>query len=282
MEHELRKAVEEVAAAAKGLNLDIILVGALMAEVTPEIEADYPRFRRTNDADFGFYVKDWAAYGKMRDELLRRGFTLNRHIEHRLDCGGAIVDLIPYGDRIAPGGKLTWPKSEIEMMVTGFDEVCAAARASASLKGFPVPVITVPGFALLKIIAYLDRKSQGRDKYKDDAKDIEYWLLNYAGGVKDDRRFGLVKKPGLKHEDYGTAGAVLLGREVGALASKEAAAYIERFLKESEDRYSSFVNLLTAGLTAEAFDGKCDEVLALLAAFKKGYQHALKSRSQRE
>lgn len=80
----------------------------------------------------------------------------------------------------------------MEMTVTGFDEVCAAARKAISSRDFPVPVITVPGFVLLKIIAYLDRKDRGRDKHKDDATDIEYWLRNYAGGTRDERRFDLV------------------------------------------------------------------------------------------
>lgn len=174
MESELKKTVQEVANAAADLTLDIVLVGALMGEVTPEIEADYPRFRRTNDADFGLYVGDWATYNKLRDELLRREFKPEPHIEHRLKRGNALVDLIPYGSQIAPDGKLTWPESELEMTVTGFDEACAAARKSASSKAFPVPVITVPGFVLLKVIAYLDRKSQGGNKHKDDAEDLEY------------------------------------------------------------------------------------------------------------
>lgn len=272
MESDLKKAVEEVAAVAAELKLDIALVGALMGEVTPEIEADYPRFRRTNDADFGICVKDWPTFKRLRDELLGRKFKPDAHIEHRLHRGDAMVDLIPYGTRIAPGGRLVWPESEFKMTVTGFEEACAAARESVSSTAFPVPVITVPGFILLKVIAYLDRKSQGRDKYRDDAKDIAYWLHNYAGGAQDKRRFELANEPELSHEDYDTAGAVLLGREVGALASAEAAAFVDRFLRESEDRYSPFIDLIAAGSLDEAADKKRDEGLALLAAFKKGYQ----------
>ncbi len=271
MESELKRAVEEVARAAEGLKVDIVLVGALMGEVTPEIEADYPRFRRTNDADFGIHVGDWTTYNKLRDELLRRAFTPEPRIEHRLRRGHALVDLIPYGPQIAPGGKLTWPESEFEMTVTGFEEVCAAARKSAPSKEFPVRVITVPGFVLLKVIAYLERKSQGREKHKNDAKDIEYWLRNYAGGTGDERRFGLVKAIDPAHDEYETAGAVLLGKEVGALASTESAAYVNRFLRDSDDRYSPFMDILAAGVIDEAADTRRDEGLALLAAFRRGF-----------
>jgi len=154
MESELQKAVQEVTDAAKALNIDIVLVGALMSEFTPEIEADYPQFRRTNDADFAFTTHDWSAYKKLREALLKKDFKPDTHIEHRLHLGAAMVDLIPYGPQIAPGGKLSWPESEFEMTVTGFDEACATARKSEGVKAAPMMVITVPGFVLLKIIAY--------------------------------------------------------------------------------------------------------------------------------
>ncbi|MBI5210133.1 MAG: hypothetical protein HY927_09210 [Elusimicrobia bacterium] len=276
MERELKRAVQEVADAAKVLNLDIVLVGALMSEFSPEIEADYPRFRRTNDADFAIHMRDWPTYKKLRAALLAKEFKPNPKIEHRLHLGTAMVDLIPYGSKIAPYGKLTWPESELQMTVTGFDEVCAAARRSASVKDAPIPVITVPGFVLLKIIAYLDRKERGGDKYKDDARDIAYWLQNYAGGTNDERRFGLAKEPGFAGQDYETAGAVLLGKEVRALASAAAAAHVDRFLQQSQDRYSPFIDALAAGMTDGSANKKRDEGVALLTAFGKGYQHARK------
>ncbi|MBI2070038.1 MAG: hypothetical protein HYT79_05490 [Elusimicrobia bacterium] len=272
MDKALKKAVEEVCGAAESLKLDIVLVGALMAEFTPEMGSDYPRFRRTNDADFGVYVRDWPTYQKFHEELMKRDFKPNPRIEHRLHLGTAMVDLIPYGREIAPDGKITWPKSELEMSVLGFDEVCAAARKAASEKELPVPVITVSGFVLLKVIAYLERKARNDAKRRDDARDIEYWLHNYAGGIKDDRRFDLAGKPGLVHEDYETAGAALLGREVRALASSDAAAYVERLLKESEDPDSPFMDALAAGFLEESADKKRAEGRALLAAFKKGFQ----------
>jgi len=272
MDSELKEAIRDVCRAAEGLKLDIILVGALMAELTPEISPDYPRFRRTNDADFGVYVRDWPTYRKLREELLGRKFSPNPKIEHRLSRGTAIVDLIPYGSQIAPHGKVVWPESGFEMTVAGFDEVCAAALKVALGNGFSVPVITVPGFVLLKIIAYLERKAQGGGKYKDDARDIEYWLRNYASGTEDERRFYLAREPDFAQQDYETAGAVLLGLEVRGLTSSKAAVYVGRFIQESEDPDSHFMDILAGGLIDDAADKKRAEGLALLAAFKKGFQ----------
>lgn len=271
MESELKGTVKEVCSAAEKLEIKIVLVGALMAQFTPEIGADYPRFRGTNDADFGVSVRDWETFKKLRDELIACRFKLNPKIEHRLHRDSTMVDLIPYGAQIAPDGKLTWPESGFEMTVTGFDEACAAARKAGKSNDPPLPVITVPGFVLLKIIAFLDRRARQDPKHRDDGKDLEYWLRNFASGADDARRFDLSGQQGLTHPDYETAGAVLLGMEVRRLASPAASAYVERFMKESEDLYSPFMDALAAGQSEEAADKKRRDGLALLSAFKRGY-----------
>lgn len=274
MEDELEETVRVVCSAAEKLEIEVVLVGALMARFSPEIGADYPKFRGTNDADFGVSVRDWEAFGKLHGELVARGFRADPKIEHRLHRGAAMADLIPYGARIAPEGKLTWPGSGFEMTVVGFEEVCAAANEAAQSSNSPLPVITVPGFVLLKIIAYLERKARQDPKHRDDARDIEYWLLNFASGADDARRFDLAGKPGFEPQEYETAGAALLGIEVSALASPEAAAYVDRFAKESEDLYSPFMDALAAGRFEEAADKKRRDGLALLAAFKKSLRLA--------
>lgn len=270
MEPEVKSAVEEVARAAGDAGVGVVLVGALMAEFSSDLGADFPPFRRTNDADFAVYVRDWKTYKKLHDELVQRDFKPNPKIEHRLNRGAAMVDLIPYGPQIAPDGKLTWPQSGFEMTVTGFDEVCAAAQKAAGSKDSPVPVITAPGFLLLKVIAFLDRKERHDPKHRDDARDIEYWLRHYASGTEDPRRFDLAKETGLRHEDYETAGAALLGIAVGKLASPEAAACVERFLAEAGDLYSPFIDILASA----AGEAKRNDALALLEAFGKGFRHA--------
>ncbi len=203
MESELKEMVREVCSAAEKLKINVVLVGALMAQYTPELGADYPKFRGTNDADFGVSVRNWEDYKKLYDELIERKFNANPKFEHRLCRGATMVDLIPYGSQIAPDGKLTWPESGFEMTVTGFDEVCAAARKAGEANDPPLPVITVPGFALLKIIAFFDRKARRDPKHRDDGKDIEYWLRNFASGTEDTRRFDLAGQADLKHEYYG-------------------------------------------------------------------------------
>lgn len=274
MEDELKAAVLDVCSAAEKLEIRVVLVGALIAQFSSEIGADYPKFRGTNDADFAVSVRDWESYKKLYDELKARGFKPNPKIEHRLHRGTTMVDLIPYGSQIAPDGKLSWPESGMTMSVVGFDEVCAAAHTAAESKAPPVPVIAAPGFVLLKIISYLERKEQGHVKYRDDGRDIAYWLRNYASGTHDGRRYDLAGRQDLNHEDYETAGAVLIGVEVGQLASPGAAGYVERFMKDSAAEFSPFMDTLAAGQFEKEANKKRREGVALLNAFTKGYQHA--------
>ena len=110
MEPDLAKTVEEVRRTAEAVGCKISLVGALVFEFSPEFP-DSLRFRRTNDADFAVFVRDWAAFAVLKDALLKSEFKNDNKTEHRLHRGTTQIDLIPYGPKVAPAGKLTWPES---------------------------------------------------------------------------------------------------------------------------------------------------------------------------
>ena len=271
MHRDLHDAIATVCEAAEDARMRIVLVGALASALAAEEESGCPAFRATNDSDFAVPVRNWEAYRALRDALTR-AFTRDPQIEHRLHRGPAVVDLIPYGRHIAPSGTLTWPESGFEMTVVGFDEACSAApRAAGNL---PVPVITVPGFVLLKIVAFLDRQGRHDPKHGDDARDIAFWLRHFASGSQDARRFDLGHVIGPAHDDYDTAGAVLLGMDVGTLASVEAGGYVARLFECSVDPCSAFADALARGQFPETAESTRLQAVRLLAAFEKGYRHA--------
>ena len=275
MESELEEVVLEVFRTADNLGIKCVLVGALTSELSPEVGPDYPPFRRTNDADFAVHVPDWTSFNNLRARLIELRFTQHPKIEHRLLRGSVLVDLIPYGEGVAPRGKLHWPKSEFEMNVVGFKEVCAAANDQVKAGGPKVPVITTPGFVLLKIIAFLDRKARQEIKYQDDARDVLYWLTNYASGAADPRRFDAAAKMGGETVDYAAAGAALLGLEVGQLASQAAGEVVGEFLQGSEDLYSPFMDVTASRAFDEDTEKKARQAtLDLLKAFARGYRRA--------
>lgn len=279
MTEELRNSVVEVHATAEALGIRAVLVGALIMEFTTEIKAGYPAYRRTNDADFAVCVKDWTSFDQLRAKLKEKGYTQHSKIEHRLLKGPVIVDLIPYGDAVAKEGSVSWPESEFTMTVIGFDEVCAAV-APAVRSGMPsIPVIGVPGFVLLKIIAFQDRLARSDPKHRNDAEHIDYWLENYASiSDSDMRRFDFAEKMRWKDLEAAVAGAALLGSEVGTLASSAAAERLLQFLKDSLDPNSPYVDALLRGgrgfLAEEDLKGRVEDVLSKLSAFQRGFRAA--------
>ncbi|OGS50251.1 MAG: hypothetical protein A3J79_03715 [Elusimicrobia bacterium RIFOXYB2_FULL_62_6] len=275
MDSKLKKAVLEVHRTAEVLGIKSVLIGALISELSPEVGADYPAFRRTNDADFALPVPDWESFRKIRSALTAKDFKQHPKIERRLLRGEVMVDLIPYGEKVAPAGRLRWPDSEFEMNVIGFKEVCEAASAKVR-KGAPVvPIISVPGFVLLKIVAFLDRRERQDARYRNDAVDALYWFEHYASGAEDPRRFDAAARIGGEPIDYAAAGAALLGLEVGQLASKVAGEAVVGFLEESQDPYSPFMDAAAGrGLDEDADKKKRAATLELLKAFARGYERA--------
>lgn len=255
--------------------MDVVLVGGLVAEFTTEINESSPPFPRTRDADFAFRAIDWPQFQKLKEALVKQlGFLPDTRVEHRLSKEDVLVDLIPYGPGIAPTGTLVWPGSKNEFNVVGFDEACAVAE-KAKKPGAPhVTILTIPGFVLLKIIAFLDRKEQNSPKHKNDAEGIYYWLKNYAD---DERRFTVPKGEGPQEQPYMTAGAVLLGIELNRLTSAKAAPFIERFLSEATLPENSFIDAVASERYGEWSERIREELPPLIAAFKRGYRFGKES-----
>lgn len=278
MTPELLKAVVDVNAVAMELDIKVVLVGALMMEFTAEIRPDYPQPKRTNDADFAAFVKDWEAFDRLRAALEAKGYVRAPRVEHRLINAEAAVllDLIPVGGGVTNDGKIIWPESKFEMTVIGFEEVCTAV-ATEVRAGLPkVPVITVPGFALLKIIAFQDRFEEGNIKYQNDVEHLAYWFEHYASiGEQDDRRFDFIERTGWRDLDINAAGAALLGAEVRKLCSTQARERAEKFFAEVIDSHSAFVETLLrlkrSTYSTEGLEKLRGEVVEWLKAFKRGY-----------
>ena len=103
--------------------------------------------------------------------------------------------------------------------------------------GLSVRVVTVPGFVLLKIAAFLDRHGRGDQKHRDDAGDIDFWLRNYDSSDE-------TKRYEVKNLEYELAGAGLLGDDIRRLASEECAGFIRDFLDGHRGAESPFMDIV--------------------------------------
>jgi predicted nucleotidyltransferase len=105
------------------------------------------------------------------------------------------------------------------MNVAGYREAFAAAQEVEVSTGFVVRVASLPGLAILKLFAWVDRGA----KDPKDALDLVTLLRSYAEAGNEDRLFG--EEIGLFEAlgyDMDLAGPRLLGKDAARVATTEA------------------------------------------------------------
>jgi predicted nucleotidyltransferase len=194
--------------------------------------------RATRDIDFGIAVENWDRFALLKERLVESGgFTSDRRALQRLTysdraAGFAIpVDLIPFRGVTAADGTIEWPPSrDVVMNVAGFEEALASSIPIQIEKNLIVPVASIPGLMILKLVAWSDR---GRETDKD-AADIYRLLTAYADANTDrlyENEMDLLETVGF---DMQWAGAELLGRDVAHLCAPAARTLIQSVLESEQ------------------------------------------------
>ncbi|MCR4376412.1 MAG: hypothetical protein NUW22_16350 [Acidobacteria bacterium] len=205
--------LETVTALIDGLehaSVRYCLIGALV----PELLLKTPPPRQTNDADAVVQVETLEDFERVKSvlELKPYGFTRTRG-PFRLERGAGRIDVLPYSETLAPGGLLRIPPSAPYNML-GFDKVHVAQTRVTIDGGRTVPLVTIPLYALLKIVAYSDRRETR------DPAGVLHCLLFYE--EDSDRLYGAEHKGALI--DFDAASAYLLGLDGRDLVDAPLAA----------------------------------------------------------
>ena len=174
----------------------------------------------------------------------------------------AEIDLIPYGITSGPDEVLVWLKSGNEMNLTGFSEVFEHAVLIEIVKGLTLPVIPLWLFAVLKILAYLDRK------FPRDLRDLVYVLEHYESLGNGARRFEVVGAVGGVR--YEIAGAQLLGTDIRAKVSSKALIMVRGFVAQITDEYHHVINTALREEPSLVSDRRRTFVYQLIQAFQLG------------
>lgn len=129
--------------------------------------------RATRDIDFGFAVEDWRQFERFKKDLTATGqFRAHPHALQRLlfqssESVEIPVDLIPFGGVTLADNTIAWPPHrDVVMNVSGFEEALASSVAIALDSDLTVRVASIPGLAVLKLVAWSDR---GKTTNKDAA-----------------------------------------------------------------------------------------------------------------
>jgi predicted nucleotidyltransferase len=223
--HVIRAVTKE----AEDASTDYMLVGATARDILMTHVFDVPAARATYDVDFAVAVASWEQFELLKNALASLpGFTLHDTSQQRLyykdgpDGLSYPIDLVPFGGVTSGAREIVWPPDmEVVMNVIGYEEVLAAAEIVEFAPGLAARVASLPGLAVLKLIAWSDR---GRGNPKD-AHDLLHLMSNYDAAGNEERLYG-VEYALLETADHdpGLAGACLLGRDVARFVNAETLA----------------------------------------------------------
>jgi predicted nucleotidyltransferase len=226
--------------------------------------------RTTTDWDFAVELESWRGFRELRAALIAKGGFAPEGPEHGLrHRRGSRLDLVPYGNIATPDGELCWPSGNT-MSVIGLAECAPRAGTIALSEGLSIHVASIPSIALLKLLAYVDRRN---DAIVKDVQDF-YWLAQrYADACDPLRPFDdlgdHLREDRLLTED---AGAWLLGVDVARQHEERSLRPLRGVLEEFGSTDSRVVADILSSLAAQHVTGKDSglNVCRKLVAFRNG------------
>ncbi|MFZ2632284.1 MAG: hypothetical protein WA017_17465 [Desulfosalsimonadaceae bacterium] len=249
--------------------MDFFVVGALVRILILEHYYHISTGVATLDIDIAITVADWSHYEKLRNSLIFAGpFTPDPKVYHRLWFKNRNpVDLIPFGAVETSAGVIRWPPDQsIEMNVTGFQDALNDAILVHLSDKLDVRFVSLPGMAVLKLIAWRERHSEFPTK---DAVDIATLLKYYPEAGNDERMFAqhadLMETADF---DFEMAGARMLGRDMAKIMCSQTKKAVLEILEfhTDPDRNDGLIQAITIWLPGKNYE----KAMKLLHKLKLG------------
>jgi predicted nucleotidyltransferase len=262
-EHRALLHVMERVAAAVGLRY--FVVGATARDILMYHLHGLPINRASPDIDFAMAIESWDTFERVKASLLSEaGFRSDSKIIHRLHFSppagdGFPIDLVPFGGVEATPRTVAWPPDmKIVMNVAGYAEALESAVKVRIDEQFVIPVASIPGLAITKLIAWLDR---GHINAKD-AVDFRYLIENYADAGNLDRLYG-EEAILFAACDYVVerAGPRLLGFDIASIASGQCKEQIAAILTTPAGRDRLIVGMLQGAVQHDDAYGRLQDCL---------------------
>jgi len=267
--------IREVVHVAEGQGLRLFIVGAQARDLSLQYAYDLPIQRATNDIDFGVIVESWDEFTRLRDALIAsEKFQAHKTMRQRLAHeSGLLIDLVPFGDLEEPSGQIAWPPDfSIVMSTVGFREAYDNSITVRIADDLVVKVASLAGLALMKIVAWDDRR------FERDAQDIGLIMKHYLNTGNEDRVYS---EQGDSFDllnddfDYDKASARMLGRDLVRLLNVSSRPIVERVLVETTEETGAAA-LVTAMVRSNAnYHGDFELALSMLAELRRGISESL-------
>lgn len=228
------RTIRDVAGACSALSIPFFLVGAFARDLLLEMRHGLKAQRATNDVDFGIRVRGWEQFEALKRALTGTDrYSPDPNKAQRLIAGdGGLIDIVPFGEVEDARGRIAWPpEHEIVMNALGFEEAFEHAVRVRVAEDLEVRVSSLAGLALMKLIAWDDRR------FNSDAKDLRFVMTSYLQAGNEKRVYGerghhtdLLDED--KFVNVQLTGARLLGRDVRAILSDRSLIAVTRILAE--------------------------------------------------
>ncbi len=268
LDAEILEIIELLISVCAASDIEALLVGAVARDLHFLHVHGIPTGRATVDVDFAILVHSWDAFNEVIRELTRDGtYTRDKKLGHRVHAPFFFFfDLLPFGEIEEPEGKISWPPDfDHVMSTTGFKDAFDSAQV-CRLKAdppFEIRVVSIPGMAVLKLIAWAD----GYPERSKDAIDFRFILENYDAG-QIDRLFSEEENlDKVVTSEYELAVAQLLGRDAGRMMTADTRRAVLDILEE-ELRDDGQLRLVGDMLT-DSVQG-ADFVMAQIKHFRQG------------
>jgi len=263
--------IQLVQQAAHAQGIEFVMVGATARVIVLQSVFGLNPGRHTVDLDFGFAVETWEQFVALKSALVATGHShpINRVSQRLLYQDGLPVDLIPFGG-VEENGEIAWPPSRDEVLnVSGFKDALASAIRVQVDADLVVPVVSLAGLAVLKLMAWAARKHETNK----DADDLRRLLKDYGNAGNADRLYGEeLNVLEVAKFDFDIAGARLLGRDVARIVSPETGRRITSIMESSEQLNHLLTQMLQTSIVLdEQAPKQCAE---LLESFRQGFLKA--------
>jgi predicted nucleotidyltransferase len=249
------------------LDIAFFVVGAFARDLILNTLYGIAVKRATEDIDCGIQVQSWEQFEQLKASLIETGhFNPDEKQQQRLKYRDQVkIDIVPFG-AIEENGVIVWPDEETVMITLGFDEAYKDTITVRLAEDVEISICSLAGLALMKLIAWNDRRFQ----YRKDAQDLGLLMMTYLDAGNNDRIFGDEAEDGdLLNDDfdYELMSARILGRDVKRLLSERSAAPVGDILDEQTGDRNQYP-LVEAMLSN--FHGEFEKGLAMLESFRQG------------
>ena len=221
---------EKLSKASQAADLEYMLVGATARDLVFENVYGIQSPRRTYDIDISLYINSWEKFEEFKAALEEIGFSSDPKTAHKMSFLPSNseeilqLDLVPFGPISDVNGDISRPPGfDLRMSVLGFEEGFRSKLIVDTNKDTKIPVVSIEGLFLLKLIAWIER---GYGARKKDAEDLFFILQNYE--YLDGMRESLFNEIDAEHFDFDLTkiSVAKLAREVGQICTEQTYKYI--------------------------------------------------------